>query len=108
MTLEERYYRHGRGLVPRGDWQGLVGQQIEAVVTTGVMLADHLMVQVHLVFDDGSTFEIYSPSGDLCGGSRLYRGDLFEVLSYVHPGTEARVYGATEAPEPVPESDQGD
>jgi hypothetical protein len=45
------------------------------------------------VFTDGTTFEIFSGFGELIGGSsRLYRGNLAEVLSYIHADTLVKVY----------------
>ena len=66
----------------KGDWQSLVGQQIVAVVNSAPD-ARRAFAQVHLVFSDGCSFEIFSTTGDLGGSSRLYRGDLEEVLSHM-------------------------
>jgi len=77
------------------NWEVLVGQTIEQVVVCRKVGTPK--TQVHLVFTDGSTFEIFSGDGEFIGGSsRLYRGNLPEVLSYVPEGTEIRVYSRTE------------
>ena len=78
--------------LPRGDWQGLIGRAIEAVVITNDAAHDGFQ-QVHLVFTDGSTFEIYA-TGGMRGGSRLYRGNLAEVLGCECEKTEIVVYSA--------------
>ncbi len=78
----------------KGDWQSLVGQQIVAVVNSAPD-ARRAFAQVHLVFSDGCSFEIFSTTGDLGGSSRLYRGDLAEVLGYM---TEHRHVQVFEAP----------
>jgi hypothetical protein len=73
------------------NWSALIGQTIEHVVVCHRPSTPHS--QVHLVFTDGSTFEIFSGSGELIGGSsRLYRGNLADVLSYIHADTLVKVY----------------
>jgi hypothetical protein len=75
------------------NWSALIGQTIEHVVVCHRPSTPHS--QVHLVFTDGTTFEIFSGSGELIGGSsRLYRGNLAEVLSYIHADTLVKVYAA--------------
>ena len=79
----------------KGNWGALVGQTIEAVVVTGVDVDHHdrnPKAQVHLVFSDESTFEIFG-GYDLGGGSRRYRGNLAEVLGYLGYGWEIKVFG---------------
>jgi hypothetical protein len=77
-----------RFYTPKGDWQSIVGRRIDAVAFA--LHDGQPPVQLHLVFDDASTFEIYG--SHLAGSSYLRRGDLLEVLSYIHPGFEAHVF----------------
>jgi len=83
---------------PRGDWQSLVGREIEAVIVTGHGGAE-VRTQAFLVLDGNEHFEIYA-FGWLKGSSKIYPGGLFELLSRHGLGPNLRVYGEVEAPEP--------
>lgn len=79
------------GLPPKGDWQGIVGRTIEAVICVERERTPH--TQIHLLFSDGSTFEIYSGPCEYIGANRrLHRGNLPEVLSRIRPGVEVHVF----------------
>ena len=74
----------------KGDWQALVGKTIQEIVIC--CQGTTPKSQIHLVFSDGSTFQIYSGEGEyIAGNRRLYRGNLTEVLSH-HKGSEIVVY----------------
>ena len=77
------------------NWTALVGQTIEQVVVCQGSRTPK--TQVHLVFTDGSTFEIFSGACEFIGGgSRLRRGNLAEVLSYVPEGSTVEVFTRTQ------------
>lgn len=82
---------------PKGDWQALVGREIDSVVFA---LHDKPpYTQLHLLFTDGTTFEIYAQSArGFAGSRRLRKRTLPGVLSYIHPGIEARVFAAHPPP----------
>lgn len=81
---------------PKGGWDEIVGRTIETVVV--VARQSTPKHQVHLVFTDGSTFEIYSnPCEGLAGSNRLARGDLASVLSGLRPGPGVHVFMGAEA-----------
>jgi hypothetical protein len=75
----------------KGAWETLPGRRIQAVVLSGHVNRSPGKC-VHLVFDDGSYFEIYSCCADLAGSSRLYAGNLFDVVHYVREHDEVMVH----------------
>jgi len=47
---------------------------------------------IHLVFEDGTYFEIFSVPGHINGLKRVYRGGLMEVLHYVRSHSAVEVH----------------
>lgn len=87
------------GRVLKGEWEALIGRTIDQVVVSAQQRTPRS--QVHLIFSDGSTFEIYSSNDEGIGGSsRIYRGNIAEVLSYTPPGVEISVYSNATADTP--------
>jgi hypothetical protein len=77
--------------LPKGDWKSIVGRQVTADIVCQSNRVQ-LRTRVHLVFSDGSTFEIYANGGTLSGSSHLYRRTLPEVVNFEEEGAELWVF----------------
>lgn len=80
----------GTGPLPKGAWQDIVGKRIEHVVTVGMPYPQQPGNRLYLVFDDGTTFEIY---GTFQGTNRIYAEDFTAVLAHQESTWKVAVYG---------------
>lgn len=80
----------GAGPLPKGAWQEIIGKRIEHVVTVGMPYPQQPGNRLYLVFDDGTSFEIY---GGFQGTNRIYSEDFTSVLAHQEAAWKVAVFG---------------
>lgn len=63
----------------KGDWEGILGRTIDAVITQESIREPKGRVILH--FSDGSYFEMYSSEGDMRGTNNMHPGTLEETIA---------------------------
>lgn len=80
----------GTGPLPKGAWQEIIGKRVEHIVTVGMPYPQQPGNRLYLVFDDGSSFEIY---GSFQGTNRIYAEDFTAVLAHQESTWKVAVFG---------------
>ena len=80
----------------KGDWEGIIGRTIDAVITQESARQPKGRVILH--FSDGSYFEMYSSEGDVRGTNNMHPGTLDETIATFarQGGGELKVYRSGE------------
>ncbi len=80
----------------KGDWEGIIGRTIDAVITQESTREPKGRVILH--FSDGSYFEMYSSEGDVRGANNMHPGTLDETVATFarQGGGELKVYRSGE------------
>jgi len=80
----------------KGDWEGILGRTIDAVITQESSTQPKARVILH--FSDGAYFEMYSSEGDVRGTNNMHPGTLDETIATFarQGGGELKVYRSGE------------